>query len=293
MIWAHHLSGDARQNIRTGSASVLPMLMGHAKPEGSPCDLEAGDEHAQHFCKTLELKQQEMNCHADRPCLNPPCGPGPLPISWPFKFRAEYYSPSKETDGIYALGVDSDGERAGLITMADGTLDHLGAYFHTGIEYQMIMTRGWRWLVWPQVRQCCRCCSFQLGCGPVDGTWLQNATGHTTYKGTDELPFGSKNVTCKKWDYEGFGGYNYYFEHLANDGERPLPCAIRGINYMFDESEPSDDYYVFNQSTFSTDVQPSLFDLPSYCDTSVRCSHYQELPCGDEPDLTETIEMYL
>merc|ERR1719476_807984 len=111
-----------------------------------------------------------MNCHAARPCLSPPCGPGPFPASWPRQFASEFYSPSKKTSGLFAIGTDSDGQRAGVITMADGTWDHLGAYFHTGTEYRMVMTKAWRWLVWPELRQCCKCCSFASGCGPLDAT---------------------------------------------------------------------------------------------------------------------------
>lgn len=156
--------------------------------------------------------------------------------------------------------------------MGDGTGDHLCSAYFNNTPCTELETAGWLWLVWPEKVQCCKCCTIAEGCGPLNPTWLENATGHMTYKGTETVILGTTEQTCMKWDYEGLGGYNYYYEQPPKDGQRGLPCAIRGINYLRTPQQNSDDWYVFNLSTFSTDVPPSLFDLPAYCAQSSWCS---------------------
>jgi len=260
MLWTHHLSEDMRGQLRVANI-VVPMMAGE-DPE-LPC--AHGGLDNDHFCKTLELKGKEINCHANQPCLQPPCGPGPFPLGYPTEFVSQYHSPSKKTTGMFAVGKDRRGKAAGLITMEDGSLDHLCSAYHNNTPCTELAAAGWRWLVWPKLQHCCKCCTIAEGCGPLNPTWLQNASGHLSYKGIESIPHGSSEQKCMKWDYEGLGGYNYYYEQLPEGRKPGLPCAIRGINYMQYPNQPSDDYYVFNQSTFSMQVSPSLFDLPSYC----------------------------
>lgn len=104
-----------------------------------------------------------------------------------------------------------------------------------------------------------------------------------TYLGEETVVSGSIEQKCMKWNYEGIGGYNYYYEQPPKNGKRGLPCGIRGINYERVPAQSADDYYVFNQSTFSTEVPSSLFDLPAYCKQTSWCS----APVCNSPTIAE------
>ena len=44
---------------------------------------------------------------------------------------------------------------------------------------------GMRYLIFPSISECCSCCSFSSGCGPVSQTWLANATFVPPTAGSD------------------------------------------------------------------------------------------------------------
>eukprot|EP00746_Dinoflagellata_sp_MGD_P090208 gnl/MRDRNA2_/MRDRNA2_35603_c0_seq1.p1 gnl/MRDRNA2_/MRDRNA2_35603_c0~~gnl/MRDRNA2_/MRDRNA2_35603_c0_seq1.p1 ORF type:complete len:238 (+),score=26.81 gnl/MRDRNA2_/MRDRNA2_35603_c0_seq1:84-797(+) len=208
-----------------------------------------------------------------------PIGSGPMP-SWPAQFQSTFWSPSKRTSGLYALGRDTAGKAAGLLTFADGTRDHLCSAYHNNTACSMLEAQGWRYMVFPQIEQCCKCCSFENGCGPLSPHWLNNATGNLIYMGVSTVSLSDLSYQCHKWHVIGLDPdpkkSNYYYEHMGsvlNNGSVAAgrPCEIDGYNYLHDPSERSDDQYIFNVSTFETTVNPSIFAVPTFCqDTYCR-----------------------
>jgi hypothetical protein len=61
-----------------------------------------------------------------------------------------------------------------------------------------------RWLVYPQRRTCCSCCTSAQGCGILKRNWLDGAE----YKGTERLI----DTDYDKWSKDGDFGYNYYWD---------------------------------------------------------------------------------
>jgi hypothetical protein len=81
-------------------------------------------------------------------------------------------------------------------------------------------------------------------------TWLQNATylGQVVLNGT----------TCNKWQKDGLQT-NYWYSTPAG-----VPCEL---------DEVPNDYIYWEPSTYVVaEPNPSLFNLPNYCDPSNLCS---------------------
>jgi hypothetical protein len=94
------------------------------------------------------------------------------------------------------------------------------------------------------------CCTVEQGCGILRPDWLSNATfiGYNT----------TTSVKYQIWDKKGFQD-NYYWQVDATQ-----------VPYIIDE-QPHDKI-VFNVSSFSKTVDPSVFALPSYCSKDRKCA---------------------
>eukprot|EP00747_Dinoflagellata_sp_TGD_P168731 gnl/TRDRNA2_/TRDRNA2_195829_c0_seq1.p1 gnl/TRDRNA2_/TRDRNA2_195829_c0~~gnl/TRDRNA2_/TRDRNA2_195829_c0_seq1.p1 ORF type:complete len:254 (+),score=18.05 gnl/TRDRNA2_/TRDRNA2_195829_c0_seq1:76-837(+) len=193
--------------------------------------------------------------------------------TWPQQFQSKFWSPSKHTEGVFAIGQDASGNISEILTLTDGTLDHLCPFYHNNTACTQLTTLGWKWLVFPEIKHCCKCCSYETGCGPLSKSWLQNSTGNMFYDGVVPVQFRSTQYRCRKWTVVGLDAKhpNYYYEQAGLDGEPQVPCEIDGYNYVHDPSEPADDQYVFDRDSFSSDVQSGLFTLPDFCSSSEYC----------------------
>ena len=104
-----------------------------------------------------------------------------------------------------------------------------------------------RWLVFPERKYCCACCTSAQGCGIVSPDWMSNAT----YEGQVEY----NGFSTYKWNAKGLQP-NYYYETV--DGS--VPVALDQV---------PDDNQDFDPASFSTDpIDDSLFQLPEYCSGS-------------------------
>lgn len=103
-----------------------------------------------------------------------------------------------------------------------------------------LIVNGWRYLVFPRRKYCCKCCSSAHGCGMVRPDWLTNAT----YIGRDEVD----GINTTKWNQPGI--QNNFYWHSEDD----VPMKI----YM----EP------LEQMTFHRE---SIFSLPPGPDCSSPC----------------------
>lgn len=269
MWWVHHIDDDGREHLRASNITV-PLL-----PEAPKKNCNGDDaKEMRDACESIQQANVLDVCHKSSGHKHVNNSTGPLP-TWPATFQSKFQSPSKQAEGIFAIGHDASGAPAEVLTLTDGTRDHLCAGFHNDTACTMLTTRGWKWLVWPDVSRCCKCCSDETDCGPLVPTWLQNASGNIFFEGVASVTLGAATVQCRKWAVLGLKGWknpNYYYEHLPTAGAHAgLPCEIDGYNYMTVPSQRSDDQYIFVPESFSTSVPPGLFDLPAFCKEDSYC----------------------
>jgi hypothetical protein len=119
----------------------------------------------------------------------------------------------------------------------------------TDIPCTQLVVDGFRYLVFPTIENCCMCCTTEQGCSILRPDWLSNATfiGYNT----------TESVKYQIWDKKGFQD-NYYWQVDATQ-----------VPYIIDQHP--DDKMVFNVSSFSKTVDPSVFALPSYCSKDRKC----------------------
>lgn len=189
--------------------------------------------------------------------------------TWPAAFEAWYASDYKHTTGLYATDSSKD-VAASRIVLGDGSGDHLCSAFHTSTRCEQLTVGGFRYLYFPNVKDCCKCCTYTAGSydcgGPVGPQWVNNATGNLQYLGREEI----LGRTCHKWSVEGVfpGHLNYYFEDVASG----RPCGIDGYNFLRTPAEPADDQYLFEVEGLNLTVDPSTFHVPDMSRDSRYCA---------------------
>jgi len=113
------------------------------------------------------------------------------------------------------------------------------------------VSNGDRYLYYPDLDECCYCCSSQHGCGILKPDWMNGGTFLDT-----EDHYG---VSSYKWDKKGLQ-HNYYFETVA---ENSLERVMLGIY-----QEPN-DYQDFHLPRSVPD--DSVFELPKNCNKKKPC----------------------
>jgi len=190
-------------------------------------------------------------------------GSGPVQApQWPKAFSANYVSPkeAKDTVGLYAISQSGE-----LVTFEDGSRDHLCRKYHSGTSCSILTTRGYKYLVYPKLEKCCKCCSYKNGCGPVGQKWLSNATGNMQY--VDRIQ-GAHGQWCDRWSVYGLSPNLNYYSQFVESGK---PCEVDGWNWLDNPSQLARDTYVFDSATYSEEVSESTFDLPQYCESASLC----------------------
>merc|ERR1719343_562524 len=152
--------------------------------------------------------------------------------------------------------------------MADGSRDHLCAHFHLDTPCTMLTTLGWKYLVFPELTSCCRCCSYKTGCGPLGTSWLSNATGNLKYRGVETV----EGRACNHWTVQGLFVEPQFLNHYWQFTDTGLPCQIDSYNYLFNMSQRADNWYTFDYASVDVSEQdPSLFAPPPYCENAALC----------------------
>ena len=196
----------------------------------------------------------------------------PLPQpTWPLAWSVAFMSPptAKNTTGTYTVT-----KTAESIVLADGTRDHLCSHVHNDTACTQLTVGGFRYLDFPQIDDCCKCCSYSSGSylcgGPLGPEWLNNATGNLVYLGVHQGPWGR----CHKWNAHGLipkgktkGDDNFYYQYVDSG----IPCEIDGYNWLWNRQQRDDDQYVFNPHTYQTQVDPSVFAVPKRCTSAPYC----------------------
>jgi hypothetical protein len=192
--------------------------------------------------------------------------------TWPATFSANFTSPpypgGKGTSGFFAYDSAADAE---LKTFQDGTHDHLCSAYHNATPCTHLTVAGWYYLVFPERDACCKCCSFDEGCGPLRPNWLSNSTGNLQYLGLAAVVGPAGRHMCDKWEVRGLAHppfTNYYYAH-ASGPHRGLPCEIDGYNYLRSPDQRADDLYLFG--TPSTVAPADSFRIPGRCAAAARC----------------------
>uniref|UniRef100_A0A7S3PPW0 Uncharacterized protein n=1 Tax=Aplanochytrium stocchinoi TaxID=215587 RepID=A0A7S3PPW0_9STRA len=191
----------------------------------------------------------------------------PVP-KWPSRFLAEYTSTYKHTSGTFAVDVRPNRPASERIYFGDSTYDHLCSTYYNHTPCIQLTTKGYRYLVFPEKNDCCKCCTYSHGdylCGgPLSPEWVSNKTGNLIFLGIKDV----KGRKCYKWDSRGLQNHSNFYYQFVDTG---LPCEIDGLNYLRNPSEKADDQYIFKENSFKFFVNESFFDVPTICENSRYC----------------------
>eukprot|EP01016_Furgasonia_blochmanni_P020030 TRINITY_DN2231_c0_g1_i1.p2 TRINITY_DN2231_c0_g1~~TRINITY_DN2231_c0_g1_i1.p2 ORF type:complete len:261 (+),score=101.01 TRINITY_DN2231_c0_g1_i1:49-783(+) len=118
-----------------------------------------------------------------------------------------------------------------------------------------LVTGGKRFLIFPHERDCCFCCAKEHGCDLTKPDWLARAD----FKGID----GKKGEPqFEMWLIKGLQE-NWYYN--SADSKR-LPYII--------DQQPNDKIIFDMQSYKESISDPTVFDLPEYCDPNKTCDFF-------------------
>ena len=119
---------------------------------------------------------------------------------------------------------------------------------------QYVDEHGDRYLHYPDLNECCYCCSAEHGCGILRQDWMADAT----YQGEIEY----NGYTAYKWDKKGLQS-NLYIETASADPSDRV---------MLDMDQQPNDNQIFDAKTWSLSFDSSLLEKPSICKKSNSCA---------------------
>lgn len=117
---------------------------------------------------------------------------------------------------------------------------------------------GWRYVIYPGDKFCCRACNVTDYCGVISPDWLQEGA---TYQGQKII----NGALCEGWMKKG-GEENYFWVLVSNPN---VPC-------QYYEGYPNfvvgSNYWNFEREKYSNSPIPaSVFALPEYCASKQIC----------------------
>ncbi|GAX84228.1 hypothetical protein CEUSTIGMA_g11651.t1 [Chlamydomonas eustigma] len=194
------------------------------------------------ICMSAEWKNTKMEGSVSK------LSNDPIPY-WPTLFNIEFNETSiilfkRVSEGKWWYDAANQNE---IIYRKDGRGDRYCGGMHPINPTPCIhlVTQGNRYLIFPELQDCCLCCTAAKGCGILSPTWLDGAE----YQG-QEVKFG---LQTNKWVKKGLQS-NYYWA-TASDFEVPVEL-----------DQWPNAYQTFHVDTFSTEgIDPSLLEVPSYC----------------------------
>ncbi|KAL6751632.1 hypothetical protein V8C86DRAFT_2775360 [Haematococcus lacustris] len=137
--------------------------------------------------------------------------------------------------------------KAEVVHRADGNGDRycgsVHPFAHTPCRH--LVTGGSRYLLFPQLGECCMCCTDQQGCGPLSPSWLATAT----FQGLEPL----RGQMAYKWRQDGLQP-NYWF---ATADELQLPLELDQVPNDLTSYDPAS----FTQRP----IDPELLHVPPSC----------------------------
>lgn len=145
-----------------------------------------------------------------------------------------------------------------VVERADGNGDRYCGSIHpiAHTPCRHVVTNGNRYLIFPEMDQCCKCCTADQGCGVLRSDWLADSSfeGQESLRGIDVFKF-SKGGLQK----------NYYYS------------TADGLQIPVELDQVPNDYMSFDAASFSVSpVPPELLEIPSdcheYCPLSSICT---------------------
>ena len=177
---------------------------------------------------------------------------------WPETFFANFCESLNSSThdenftAYYALDLSYQGKNgnvgASAVYRSDGkTALKICEAFHPNTACIQLAVSGHRYLVFPDIEKCCRCCSWEHGCGPL----MQNWTAPAVYMGRRNV----SGLSCDKFSIAGEVEKENYLAQTT-DGKQLCELDNGGLDQMY-----------FNQTTWLNHVNPRLFDLPAECES--------------------------
>lgn len=116
------------------------------------------------------------------------------------------------------------------------------------------VVNGDRYIYYPELKECCYCCSSEHGCGILHPQWHKGAEflGVVSYQGREAF----------KWDKPGLQS-NFYYETLHDEPQNRIMLGI--------DQKPN-DHQIFDPAAWSTEFNDAVLELPSICKKSNSCS---------------------
>lgn len=181
--------------------------------------------------------------------------PAPLPPpTWPPTFNVSFTEVTSDvlqnTTFTGAMYYDFPG-RLFRIDRSSGKTDrYCGSVKSEDTPCTHLVSAGERYLVFPDLSYCCKCCNDAQGCGIVSPDWMVQSNG--TYLGRAPLTTPVWSGVADSWDVEGLQPNVWAQDKAA----APVQLAM----------EPN-DYFFYDPSTWVPNApQPAtLFAVPSYC----------------------------
>lgn len=172
----------------------------------------------------------------------------PVPI-WHRLFSIEFNETSfilfkRTTTGKWWYDAANGNE---VITRADGRGDRYCGSIHpwSVTPCTHLVTGGSRYLIFPELDECCLCCGADMGCGILSPTWLDGASFQGVEMKNDHMSY--------KWLKKGLQS-NYYYA-TANDEQIPVEL-----------DQWPNSYSSLHVDTFSTEaIDPELLKVPENC----------------------------
>jgi hypothetical protein len=195
----------------------------------------------------------------------------PTKPTWPALFSVRFQEfwaggDGKNSEAFYLLDADyvdnaTSKKGAQYVARSGSTLDSSCHAVNPGNACDTIVVAGQRYLSFddaiPGTRTtCCRCCSWENGCGPLMPKWTDSAT----YTGTKIV----RGEPC----------YSYSIPGLQNNS-----LSVRvSDGRICDLDNAGTDFFEFIPSTYKPSVPAGQFEVPAGCDT--WCGAHGECALG-------------
>ncbi|XP_066919269.1 uncharacterized protein [Clytia hemisphaerica] len=179
-----------------------------------------------------------------------PSDPTPWPAQFTQTFKETFYYPvigTHTTTGTYYYDFKNLRYR---IDRANGRYDRYcgfnGVRAFQNTPCSQLVIKGQRWLIYPEKKDCCMCCTAAQGCGILKPDWTKGAL------------FVNSDNGMYKWNQKGLQD-NFYIERQSD-------------RRMVRINQVPNDIQDYDPDSFKPTVDPKVFELPSYCQQKA-CSY--------------------
>ena len=174
----------------------------------------------------------------------------PAAFTAPFTERVSYGPVKSTTTGTLLYSAQSPYGAAERLERASGEADRYcgGAKLLRATPCTHLAANGTRYLLFPDLGECCTCCTAADGCGPTKQDWAKNAS----FANNATVDVGGASVDAFKWTIKGLQENDVYTPAAATGAEQP-PLRVY---------QSPDDDMVFGEAQIGA-VDPSHFWLPA------------------------------